>query len=270
MVGLFMMRTLCMVGAFGALAAGSQVSAQIPAQTPAQTRPPAAAGVAVPGDEMRFADDPKTWATPRTLVAPAFPSSELSLAGRAYVDVEVSTDVLGAVKEARIIKSEPAKPAFENAVSDVAKQWLFTPNISGQCVPQETSARVRVWFEARGKEGVATIAPTVVDGAEASAAGAGSTKRAAWSNRIEVRDGAKDHRALKDVTTQAALYVVSRVDAKTGEVKDTRVSWFQSIPADTGREQFSEAVASAMQRARFDTAEGTTYAVCAPFRFNMP
>ena len=74
---------------------------------------------------MLFADDPKTWVSPWAVVPPEYPAEQLAANATGHVDVEVSVDMGGNVTNARIVGSTPENKAFEMAVSQTIKIWMF-------------------------------------------------------------------------------------------------------------------------------------------------
>ena len=100
-------------------------------------------------EEMLFADDPKSWLRPKAIVPPEFPAEQLKAKATGYVDIDVSIDKAGKVTSARIVKSNPENKAFEMAVSETIKYWLFRQRADVNCEPIARTSNVRVWFDIR-------------------------------------------------------------------------------------------------------------------------
>ncbi|MBL8523427.1 MAG: TonB family protein [Betaproteobacteria bacterium] len=216
-------------------------------------------------EEMLFADDPKNWARPKVVVTPTFPEDQLKLNASGKVDVEVVVDAQGTVKSYRIAKSEPANPAFEKAVEEVAKLWLFYVMLDKECVPMESTGNARVWFEAQDGKGKVSVSGQV-----SQTAASGNARKPNMLNRKEAAAGIRYPSEMLRAGVHAMVNAVIRVDGKSGEPLDVGIAWTRTSP-DPVRDNIVSSlhaeVKRGMMRAKFAPSEGGNYRVCIPFEF---
>ncbi len=220
-------------------------------------------------EEMLFADDPKDWAKPKVVVPPDFPADQLAVNARGYVDIAVTLDAYGKVKTAQLTKSEPANPAFEKAAMEVVRHWIFHAMFSQECVPVESAANVRTWFELRDGKGVVSVS-----GAATSTTPSNGLDKSAWLNRREVAALVKYPAAARRDSIQADANAAIRVNAATGAVADVEVTWLETSPqaSTTVIEEIKKAIRTPLMSAKFEPragGENKTYRVCVPYTFRV-
>ncbi|MEO8384872.1 MAG: energy transducer TonB [Betaproteobacteria bacterium] len=219
-------------------------------------------------EEMLFADDPNGWARPKVVVPPDFPVDQLTANASGHVDAEFGFDQKGSVKQVRIVKSEPQNPAFERAVLDVAKLWLFSAVLNKDCVPVDSTGNVRIWFEIRDGKGVVSVSGNV---RPASAANDSLPRKMEWANRAVILGAVRYPNSARRDGVQADLLVAVRVEAASGNATDSVVTWMEvsSGATATVAESFKTAVLKSLRFAKFKPKDGNNYRVCIPYSFRL-
>lgn len=216
-------------------------------------------------EEMLFADDPKDWAKPRYVVPPDYPQGLLQKKIGGFVDVEVRISGHGEVTSARLVKQEPDGAGFWEATNEVIKKWLFYSKLSSACVPEGTTANVRLWFEPRDDKGVISVSGDVTATKESFA----KPLQRKWINQKEVARSIRYPLLARSEGIEATLHVVAKVDA-AGSVQTTEISHFFSgrLATNKMRSTFEKAVIENVQKAKFEPLEnGKTTKVCIPYQF---
>ncbi|MCY7388187.1 MAG: energy transducer TonB [Burkholderiales bacterium] len=187
---------------------------------------------------------------------------------RGYVDADIEFDQKGNIKQVRIVKSEPQNPAFEKAVLDVTKLWLFNAVLTKDCVPVDSTGNVRTWFEVRDGKGVVSVSGNV---SAASSPANSVPRKSDWENRKDFALSLKYPTNALRGRVQTDLLAAIRVDAASGVPSDVVVTWIETSgnATPTVVEEIKTAVARSLKRARFTPRAGEAYRVCVPFNFRV-
>lgn len=220
---------------------------------------------------MLFADDPKDWAKPKVVVPPKFPADQLAVNARGYVDIAVTLDSFGNVKTAQLTKSEPANPAFETAVMAVVKLWVFNSVLTRDCMPVESAANVRTWFELRDGKGVVSVSGQATPTSPLPDSG---FRKSDWLNSKEVLSMMKYPALARRAGIQADAHAAIRVNAMTGSVADVEITRVHTTPQATEKviEEIKKSIRTSLMTAKFEQREAKdakTYRVCVPYSFRV-
>ncbi|MBL8515997.1 MAG: TonB family protein [Betaproteobacteria bacterium] len=185
------------------------------ATTPAATPPSAPSAASA---ITYYSDDPASWGTPSAWQAPVYPKPLLEQQVTGRVDVLVNVSPEGRVSDIVAIRSQPAQPAFEEAVREAVLNWTFTKALDESCKPTATQGRVQVRFE------IADGKPKVDVGAAPAAKVPGRVfiqeANRSEVNRALVQNYPRDARRLGKMGEVLALL---KVDARTGETKSVEI-----------------------------------------------
>lgn len=193
------------------------------AQTPANQ--PAAAATQNSSTPTYYADDPAKWGTPSAWQPPAYPKALLDQQVTGKVDLIVNVTPEGRLADVAAIRSTPAQPAFEDAVREAVRDWVFTRGMDAACKPAATRGQIQVRFE-------------IADGKPQVNVGAISADKAPGRVLIEELNRRDVNKALADNYPRDArrmgktgeVLALLKVDARTGETKAVDIA---EVFADT-------------------------------------
>ncbi|MDX2219097.1 MAG: TonB family protein [Burkholderiales bacterium] len=174
---------------------------------------------AQPAPVTYYADDPAKWGTPFAWQAPAYPKSLLDQQVTGKVDLIVNVTPEGKLADVVAIRSTPAQPAFEDAVREAVRDWVFTRAMDAECKPAATRGQIQVRFD-------------IADGKPQVNVGAISADKQPGRALIEEANRAEVNRALMQNYPRDArrmgktgeVLAMLKVDARTGETKSVDIT----------------------------------------------
>lgn len=187
--------------------------------TQAQASEPAAAAAQNSATATYYTDDPAKWGTPLAWQPPTYPKALLDQQVTGKVDLIVNVTPEGRFADVAAIRSTPAQPAFEDAVREAARDWVFNRAMDAECKPAATRGQIQVRFE-------------IVDGKPQVNVGAVSADKRPGRVFIEETNRADVNRAIVQAYPRDArrmgktgeVLAMLKVDARTGETKSVDVT----------------------------------------------
>jgi TonB family protein len=185
------------------------LSADTSAAEPATVKPAAA---------TYYSDDPAKWGAPFAWQPPEYPKALLEKRVTGMVDVLLNVSPGGRMTDIAALRSDPAVPAFEEAVREAVRGWTFVKAMDAECKSVATQSRLQVRFE-------------MVDGKPN--VNIGAAPAALMPGRIHIQEinRAEVNRALAESYPRSAgrlgkmgeVHALLRVDARTGETKSVDI-----------------------------------------------
>jgi len=220
-------------------------------------------------EEMLFTDDPKEWLKISRVSPPVYPKELFDKGITGYVDLEVTIDEQGRVKQIGTVTSKPSIAAFEESARESVKYWQFKEKLSGKCTPEVAQGNVRVWYEI--KDGKESISVSSMPGTMLKNVAADAPKWFPMLNLPQIKRELRYPADARKYGEQGVVYAVLHIDVETGMVRKVEFS-HAIVSAPWVRFSFEAAIRFSMKAARFEPKpeeRGKTLKACLPFAFRL-